>query len=308
MINTTVLRRGFDKLRTDGLVPFLRTSKNYVLSTYKEYPLLHYLSVLEYLSEPELEHLSAVKLYDRHFWLDRYLELRNFYELSDRELLSTYLRNGFPNSDQFKLNEDVNEEYFGDDDDSPTPEELLEGYRKRHFGSNNRFMLGYHRYDIAERYLELADTDDVGTVLDYGCGVADPAVYLGSLGWDVSIVDLDTKVLDFAAWRLDRRGVETNSISTEQTERPVDLDRDEFDFVVMSEFLEHVRDPQPFLELAIEHLREGGLFYDPMGREYTHNIHGDHLKEAKEVVETEEYKQLHRDSFTHVDGHFYRKE
>lgn len=108
-------------------------------------------------------------------------------------------------------------------------------------------MFGYHRYDICDHYLEIIDSDeDSWSVLDYGCGVAEPAVYLGSLGFEATIVDLDTKLLDFASWRLKQRDIESKCVSANQTERPVNLPQDDYDFIVMSELLEDVRNPKYF--------------------------------------------------------------
>lgn len=278
----------------------------------KTRPVLHYLSPLEYVTEPRINNIDHLKLYNRRFWIDRYLEVREYYGLSNRELLTIYAKNGFPNHSKWgdKIQErDGVHQHFADDRYSPPPDELLESYRKKHFESVNRFMLGYHRYGIAEQLLELSDSPDLSSVsvLDYGCGVADPALYLASLGADATIVDLDTKVLDMATWRFDQRDLPHSHVRANQTEDPVTVDQDEFDYVIMSQFLEHVRDPMKFLQFAIEKLREGGIFFDPVGREYTHEVGGDHLPEAKETVGSPEYKQLHRSEFEQIRSDYYRK-
>lgn len=45
----------------------------------------------------------------------------------------------------------------------------------------------------------------------------------------------------------------------------------------------------------------GGNFFDPVGRNHTHDVGGDVLLEAKKTVESEEYQQLHRRKFEHLD-------
>ena len=302
------------KYRSDGMVSVVNAGFRFGWNRMKRLPFLHYLSPIEFLLTPNLRYVEETKLYDKHFWLDRYFELKNYYQLSHYELLKIYLSVGFPNHPHWarKMHARAGvDEYFGDEQYSPPPKELLEGYRKKHFESNNRFMLGYHRYDIAEEYLNLVDEginlSDV-SILDYGCGVADPALYLATLGADATIVDLDTKVLDFAIWRFEQRSIEHQHFRAEQTEFPVDIQIDhEFDFIVMNEFLEHVRNPMVFLEFAIDNIRSGGVFYDPVGREYTHSVGGDHLKEAKDVVESDEYQRLHHEAFDRIKGHYYQK-
>jgi len=143
--------------------------------------------------------------------------------------------------------------------------------------------------------------------LDYGCGVADPALYCGLRGASVTIVDLDTTVLDLAEARFEARNIEYTSYSATQTEEPISVGGQKFDFIIMSEFLEHVRNPRVFLKFTIEHLRSGGYFYDPVGRQFEHRIHQQHLKEAKETVMSAEYQRLHRKNFKHVGDNFYRK-
>jgi SAM-dependent methyltransferase len=303
-----------NKYQSDGMVSLTKAGLKFGYGRIKRLPVVHYSSPIEFLFTPSSPNVKKTKLYNRHFWLDRYLELKNYNRLSHSDLLRIYIQVGFPNHPRWAKKIHARTEVdsiFGDERYSPPPNELLEGYRKKHFESNNRFMLGYHRYDISEQYLDLVgreiDPSDV-SVLDYGCGVADPALYLACLGADATIADLDTKVLDFAIWRFNQRNIELQHFRAEQTESPVDIEGNNgFDFIVMNEFLEHVRDPMIFLEFVVDKIQTNGLFYDPMGREYTHSVGGDHLPEAKEVVESDEYKRLHREEFERIEGHFYRK-
>ena len=274
-------------------------------------PLVHYVSALEYAFEPDLGiDLARVKLYELPFWASRSSELKNFYDVSDRAFLAFFLENGFPNSRYYAARLlEIEAQYFGGPEHSPSPKELFEGYANLHFRINCGLMLGGHAYAIAVEYLDLFG-DRIPSelsVLDYGCGAADPAIYLATEGADVTVVDLDTRVLELARWRFDQRNLPVTAVGASQTERPVDLPDESYDFVIMSQFLEHVRNPKPFLEMAIEHLDEGGVFYDPVGTEFTHQICGQHLKEAREVVESPAYQALHRENFEHVEGYFYEK-
>ena len=300
--------------RSDGVIALGKAGIRFGWTGVISRPVLHYMSPIEFIFTPNVRYVRETKLYDAPFWLDRYLELKNFYQMSHRELCMVYLSVGFPNHPLWarKMHgRDRAGESVRDQQASPTPDELLEKYRRKHFESNNRFMLGYHRYGIAEQYFNLVhgevDPADVA-VLDYGCGVADPALYCATAGADATIVDLDTKVLDFAIWRFEQRDIAHHHYRAGQTEFPVNIPHDDtYDFIVMSEFLEHVRNPLVFLEFVIEHLETDGVFYDPVGREYTHTVGGDHLVEAKDVVESDEYQRLHRQEFERLDGHFYRK-
>jgi 2-polyprenyl-3-methyl-5-hydroxy-6-metoxy-1,4-benzoquinol methylase len=196
---------------------------------------------------------------------------------------------------------------FGSPGYSPPPQELLEMYDKTSFYDINRMMIAYHRYDIANDYLDITEKHLSNiSLLDYGCGVGDPGVYLGSKGADVTIVDIGEK-LDFASWRLQKRDIEHTSIKVQDTENPVETES-EFNLIIMNEFLEHVRNPKIFLQMAIDNLSSGDIFYDAFGREYTHTVNYQHLKEAKRIAESNEYKQLHKQNFNRIGkSNFYEK-
>jgi cyclopropane fatty-acyl-phospholipid synthase-like methyltransferase len=300
-----MLKRGREHLQREGPRETIKTAIRYVSA----YPVLSYIPFLLYLDRPSEPYVHEVKLYNKQFWLDRYSELINFYDYSHSVFGWYYLKHGAPNSRYFKKHgQRLERKYFFPPETSPSPEQLLEGYQNIHFYVSNRLLLGYHRYDIAQRCRDLIQEDDLSntSVLDYGCGVTDPGVYLGQSGANVTIVDLDTRYFNLAIWRLEQRGIDHEAIRAEQTERPVDIS-EKFDCIIMSEFLEHVRNPRPFLELAVEQLVDDGIFYDPVGREYTHTVSTQHLKEAKTVVESEEYQRFHEGHFEHIGGNFWRK-
>lgn len=270
-------------------------------------PLLHYLVILNRLPDTYGQ-FDDTKLYGRRFWFDRVSELKEYSGKNWIDLLRFYLKYGFPHRSGWgeRFNKNNPEMGFDPPQYSPTPEELVNIYERRAFVQINRMMWTYHRYEIAQQYIELTGEDVTGTsLLDYGCGVADPSVYLGVHGADVTVVDISGTV-DFASWRLDKREIEHSAVTATQTEKPVELD-ETFQLVIMNEFLEHVRNPLLFLEMVIDKLEKGGLFYDAFGREYTHTVYASHLKEAKQIAESEEYKDTHRNHFELVEEGFYRK-
>jgi SAM-dependent methyltransferase len=252
---------------------------------------------------------EETKIRDRPMYFDRFSEMCEFYNYDFSTYLLHYLKNGLPNTRYYKYRfGQLNRQHFGEKLHSPPPEELLAGYQAVSFWTVNRLILGYNRYDIASKYVNQVGQDIAGEkVLDYGCGVADPSLYCGLKGASVTIVDLDTTVLELAEARFESRDIEYTSYSARQTEEPIDVGTDKFDFIIMSEFLEHVRNPMVFLDFTIEHLRNGGYFYDPVGRQFGHTIHQQHLKEAKETVMSAEYQRQHRENFEDVGDDFYRK-
>lgn len=253
--------------------------------------------------------IETAQLSTRPLWIDRASELALCLDCSIASWMLFFIINGPPNSLYFehRMNP-VMGEHFGPSDHTPDPEELLEAYRAVSLWNASRLMLGYHRYEVARRFRSVVDRQlDSLTILDYGCGVADTAVYFGAQGCDVTIVDLDTVLLDLAECRLLKREIPYTVYRASQTESPIEVEEADFDLVIMSEFLEHVKDPMKFLQFAVDHLADGGYMYDPVGRDFDHQIHGQHLKEAKETVESEQYQRLHRENFQRISEDIYRK-
>jgi 2-polyprenyl-3-methyl-5-hydroxy-6-metoxy-1,4-benzoquinol methylase len=200
-------------------------------------------------------------------------------------------------------------------------EKLKLAYEKAAFMYTNRLMLRYHNYKIGVLILEIADRlsldKDEIEVLDYGCGVADPSLYLALSGVTVTIVDLDDRKFDFANWRFQKRNLKVNSIRAAQTEEPIDLGNRKYDVIIMAEFLEHVRNPRLFLEFAVEHLHDQhGILYDSLGPFHNHGIAGDHLKEAKELIAHSDYSIAFKEMLCPLNAvldrgefeHFYMKQ
>lgn len=306
-----ILQRVIEIYSTEGLYEVIIAGWKYInyniITTISYIPVIHYLTVYTKVRSPNIG--LDVNMYCGHFWYDRYLEIKNYYGKDDIYFLKLFIKYGFPNRSKFAKRVIKNETSidFGGPNHSPSPDQLLEYYNETAFYDVNRMMLAYHRYDIAKKSLDSSNVDNVDNIslLDYGCGMADPGVYLGLMGANVTIVDLGEK-LDFASWRLQQRGIKHSAIKPEQTETPAEIDSN-FDIIIMNEFLEHVRNPKLFLNMVINNISPGGIFYDAFGREYTHSVGWQHLKEAKQTVKSEQYKKLHRDNFKHIKGNIYKK-
>tara|TARA_Y100000294_G_C8450012_1_gene294315 strand:- start:67 stop:828 length:762 start_codon:yes stop_codon:yes gene_type:complete len=250
-------------------------------------------------------------------YLDRMVEIRDFFDVSWISLLIFYIRNGTPNTNYFKTRLDSFFQICGTDEIN-----LKKAYDSSSFYYVNRLMLRYHNYGIGKKAEEIISliTPERSLqevhVLDYGCGVADPTLFLALKGAAVTIVDLDNKKFEFAEERFTQRNLDVNAWPATDTERPIMISPDiQYDFIIMAEFLEHVRKPRRFLEFALSHLRKGGLFYDPLGPIHKHGVGGDHLMEAKLEMETTDYATYYKEHLVPVNlvvnkecfDHFYVK-
>lgn len=247
---------------------------------------------------------------------DRFYEVTNFFNKNLFQMAIHYLVNGTPNTSYYKFRLQQIFERMGLNEDK-----LKLAYEKAAFMYTNRLMLRYHNYRVGVLILEIAnrlslDKDKID-VLDYGCGVADPSLYLALSGVTVTIVDLDDKKLDFAIWRFKKRNLRVNSIRAAQTEKPIDLGNKKYDIIIMAEFMEHVRNPRLFLEFAVKHLHDRhGILYDSLGPIHNHGVAGDHLKEAKEIVAHSDYPLFFKKMLSPLNAifdtdefeHFYMKQ
>jgi 2-polyprenyl-3-methyl-5-hydroxy-6-metoxy-1,4-benzoquinol methylase len=108
--------------------------------------------------------------------------------------------------------------------------------------------------------------------------------------------------------------VPCHAIAATETEGPVEVSG-EFDVIIMSEFLEHVRSPRLFLVYALSHLKKGGILYDSLGSVHKHSVGGDHLREAKSEMENTNYQEFFIQNLVPVNDylnveaydHFYMK-
>lgn len=227
---------------------------------------------------------------------DRQWELIKFFKINKIKLFFHYLINGTPNTTFYKYKMAYYFKKYGTEKDK-----LKKTYKKISFMYTNRLLFKYHNYNIGLKIMEINDRllkldPEKTKILDYGCGIADPSILLSLNNYNVTIADLDDKKFEFAKFRCKIRNLKIQPIGINQTEEPINLDK-KFDFIIMAEFLEHVRNPLIFLKFAIDHLKKGGILYDSLGAIYGHRVGGDHLKEAKELMENNNYKDFFEKNF-----------
>jgi 2-polyprenyl-3-methyl-5-hydroxy-6-metoxy-1,4-benzoquinol methylase len=116
-------------------------------------------------------------------------------------------------------------------------------------------------------------------VLDYGCGAADPALYLRSQGCHLTICDVEGGNLDAALKRFELRHLGVSAVGA-TAENPVPSFSTEFDIIIALEVLEHIRYPVRFLQTMWDSLVDGGILMLGSFPFKGTNTSGDHLEEA----------------------------
>ncbi len=138
-----------------------------------------------------------------------------------------------------------------------TPDEIKAFYR-----STRSYVfehVWWHATDTAVNsanveILNFARSRSARHYLDFGSGVGANTILFARHGFTVTLADVSATMLDFARWRLQRRGIAAEFIDLNRQVLP----QERFDFATAVDVLEHL--PQPKTELAqLSHtLKDGG--------------------------------------------------
>jgi len=103
--------------------------------------------------------------------------------------------------------------------------------------------------------LRLAQRMGARRCLDFGSGVGAGAILLASHGFEVTLADIAGPLLEFAAWRLSRRGLPATFIDLKAASLP----EGRYDLVTCLDTLEHVPNPRDTIAHIRRSLRPGGI-------------------------------------------------
>lgn len=138
-----------------------------------------------------------------------------------------------------------------------TPEEIKDFYR-----TTNSYIfehVWWHATDPATNsvnieLLNYAKSFGANRYLDFGAGVGSNAILFARHGFKVTLADISPPMLEFARWRLHRRGIEAELINLNQQQLP----DDHFDFVTAVDVFEHLPCPAIELRQLSRAIRESG--------------------------------------------------
>ncbi len=86
-------------------------------------------------------------------------------------------------------------------------------------------------------------------VLDFGCGIGQPAIMIAREGIDVTLADLNSKTLDFAKYRFTKHKIPFKIWETDEEDMPPDK---KYDVILAFDVLEHL--PRHILKIYVERL------------------------------------------------------
>ncbi len=129
-----------------------------------------------------------------------------------------------------------------------------------------------------ERIDWICDRAGKGVILDIGCSQGICPLLLGQSGAEVTGIDIDPEAIRYAANRLLEEPVEVQARVRYLCADflSMDLPEDRYDAILMTEILEHLEEPQRFLDRAFSLLKDGGrlVVTVPFGI----NAHADHKR------------------------------
>jgi 2-polyprenyl-3-methyl-5-hydroxy-6-metoxy-1,4-benzoquinol methylase len=106
---------------------------------------------------------------------------------------------------------------------------------------------------IAQRLAEMRVQP--GGHLDFGSGPGSTSLFFQKLGWQTSLADISTTLLDFARWRFSHRNLNADFYDLNQTSLPAE----QFDLITACDVMVHVPDPTDTLRQLHRALKPGGL-------------------------------------------------
>jgi 2-polyprenyl-3-methyl-5-hydroxy-6-metoxy-1,4-benzoquinol methylase len=138
-----------------------------------------------------------------------------------------------------------------------TPEQIKDFYRQTQ--SYLFEHIWWHATDAEANAPNVAAMDYARTrrakhYLDFGSGVGSNAILFAQHGFQVTLADISRPMLNFARWRMERRGLTADYIDLNEQALPVD----QYDFITAMDVCEHLDDPAQELQRLSRALKIGG--------------------------------------------------
>lgn len=147
--------------------------------------------------------------------------------------------------------------------DRGTPEAIADFYRSVSSWSFDLLWYAYLKAEAIQYPVDVVIAQDLpeiqrgGRLLDFGSGVGTTAQFFAGLGYVVDLADLSTSLLEFARYRLERRGLEATYLDLNHDQLPEAA----YDVVLAVDTLVHVPDLAVTARALHRCLKPGGLLY-----------------------------------------------
>ena len=105
--------------------------------------------------------------------------------------------------------------------------------------------------------LKFAAAHDVKSVLDFGSGVGSGGLLFAQNGFDVTLADISSVMLEFCVWRFKQRDLPARFIDLKKEQLP----KEAFDFITAMDVFEHLTEPVLTVDLLADALKPGGYIF-----------------------------------------------
>ena len=105
--------------------------------------------------------------------------------------------------------------------------------------------------------MKFAASHGARAVLDFGSGVGSGGLLFVRNGFDVTLSDISSVLLEFCAWRFKTRGLAARFIDLKSERLP----KQAFDFITAMDVFEHLTEPVETVDLLADALKPGGYIF-----------------------------------------------
>ena len=172
-----------------------------------------------------------------------------------------------------------------------SPEEIIDFYKE---AENYIFDLaGWHRIpnrkQLTATAIKICQQNNLQKILEFGCGIGQDGILFAESGFEVTLADLPGKTLDFAKWRVKRRGTEIKFTNSDEL-------KEKYDGILCFDVLEHVWEPKEIVEYLNHHLQIGGILLITAHFEHTEE-HPMHLERNVKYLGREFFEIMNQTGF-----------
>jgi mycofactocin glycosyltransferase len=105
--------------------------------------------------------------------------------------------------------------------------------------------------------LKFAEAHGAKSILDFGSGVGSGGILYVRHGFDVTLADISSVLLEFCAWRFKQRGLSARFIDLKTASLPPQA----FDFITAMDVFEHLTEPLGAVDMLADALKPGGHIF-----------------------------------------------
>jgi 2-polyprenyl-3-methyl-5-hydroxy-6-metoxy-1,4-benzoquinol methylase len=105
--------------------------------------------------------------------------------------------------------------------------------------------------------LKFAAAHGARKVLDFGSGVGSGGLLFAQNGFDVTLADISSVLLEFCAWRFKQRDLRARFIDLKAERLPTQS----LDFITAMDVFEHLTEPVGTVDVLADALRPGGYIF-----------------------------------------------